>query len=295
MERKIISLAKSTNVITLPSRWCEENSLGKGDSVSVSENGDSVVISPVAMEKTIVLDISGAEPMIRRILGAAYKSGYDLMEITYSSEHELETAEEVIEQEFVGFEIVSVNKEKTFLKAKSISEPSPEDFERMLRRMMRLISDMADDILKHLSEKEHLKKISEKDKEVNKIADYCRRIINRNSLLRLSERYVRNPPLYFIVEQLEKVSDGFRDLALCQDVIDEKMFSDVKDYFDDFYTLFYNFNFTALAGFGKRRYEMKEQFEKKRIDQYHYESISILRDILEKTFDMNGALIAINL
>ncbi len=291
MHRKVISLAKSTNVVTLPNRWCEENSIGKGDQVSVAENGDSVVISPVALKKTIVLDISGVLPMIRRILGAAYKSGYDVMKISYSTKEELSTAEEVIDQEFVGFEISEIDRDAKVIKAMSISEPSPDDFETMLRRLILMVCDMAEEIRISADDSTKLAKAAEKDKEVNKIADYCRRVINRNSLLKLSERYVRNPPLYFIVEQIEKVGDGFRDVAL-SDGIDEDMFKDAEDFFRMFYDLFYNFNFILLSRFAERRKELKETLEKKAKDG---KSTSQYRDIIEKTFDMNGALIALNI
>ncbi len=294
MRRKIISLAKSTNVVTLPNKWCESNSLKKGDEVLVYENGGSIVVSPIQTEKLATLDISGCDPMIRRILGAAFKAGYDEMRIHYSTEEEKEIAEEVISQEFIGFEVIFTDSEKLLIEARSISEPSPENFENMLRRMMMIISSMGGDIIVNPGDEEILRQVAERDKEVNKIADYCRRTINKNSLLRISDRYLLNPPLYFIVEQLEKIGDEFRDLSSICGCIDTDVASMAKGYFDSFRKLFHDFDIKTLASFGKRRYELRDIFGEYPAGECA-KCIKICNSIVEKTFDMNGPLIAMSI
>ncbi len=299
MKRKIISLARSTNVITLPNKWCEKNCLRKGDEVDISENGDSIVVSPLKIRKKIVIDISDKQPMIRRILGSAYKTGYDEMSISYSSHDELLIAQEVIQQEFIGFEVVSVEKDKKVITARLVSEPDDDNFSQMLRRMMLMIKDVADEIAGSYHVQKDLKRVAEMDKEVNKLADFCRRSINRNSLLQISDSVKHNPPLYFIVEQLENIGDEYRDLALLMaenPLKDENIYSlisDVSSFFEMFYNLFYSFSYDGVSIFGSERDSLKNKIDEMMSSNENSALLTICRNITEKTFDMNGPLMAI--
>lgn len=83
MERKIMSLGKSSMVISLPKEWMELNELEKGDVVSFAIQRDrSLVVYPSAKKKTvpreITLNVSKNEEEIlitQKILGA-FLNGY---------------------------------------------------------------------------------------------------------------------------------------------------------------------------------------------------------------------------
>jgi phosphate uptake regulator len=91
MERKIMSLGKSSLVISLPKEWMQLNDLKKGDTISFNIQKDrSLVIYPSSLkrseEKTITLNIQSNEEEIlitQKILGA-YLNGYTA--ITLASE-----------------------------------------------------------------------------------------------------------------------------------------------------------------------------------------------------------------
>jgi antitoxin component of MazEF toxin-antitoxin module len=83
MERKIMSLGKSSSVISLPPEWMQLNGLEKGDSVSFTIQRDrSLVIYPGAFKKAeqkeITLSIGQNEEELlitQKILGA-FLNGY---------------------------------------------------------------------------------------------------------------------------------------------------------------------------------------------------------------------------
>jgi phosphate uptake regulator len=83
MERKIMSLGRSSLVISLPKNWIQLNSLNKGDVVSFAIQRDrSLVISPGAEKKrkhneiTVRIETSeDATLLVRRII-ACYLNGY---------------------------------------------------------------------------------------------------------------------------------------------------------------------------------------------------------------------------
>lgn len=83
MERKIISLGRTSLVVSLPKHWVELNELKRGDVVSLAVQRDrSLVVFPSVQKKkeskeiTLYIDTNEREPLIvRRIIGC-YLNGY---------------------------------------------------------------------------------------------------------------------------------------------------------------------------------------------------------------------------
>ena len=251
------------------------------------------------MEKSGEVDLSGKDPMVKRILGAMYKSGYDQIIARFSTAKEYETAQEVVREEFIGFEIV--HHEKNSLTIRRVSQLEVEEFDTMIRRMFLIIKSMGEDIVEAQKnkDKEFYKMIYLRDKDVNKIADFCRRVINK--YLATSKDLVG--PLYFIVEQLEKIGDYFRDMAkwlidynkpLLNDTI--YFMKELNKFFEIFYNLYFKFDLDLMAEFGKKRYKLKEELEQKLTKPTaDNRFISSLVGLLESIFDMNGPLMAIKI
>ncbi len=301
MKRKIIQLAGKTLVVSIPSKWARKYNLKKGDEIDILEEAGRIVIQGEGQkeEKKVTIDISGKAPMIKRMLGAIYKTGYTEMEILFSTSKELETAQEVIREEFIGFEIVD-HRKNTIL-AKEISEVKKENFNTMLRRLFLIILAMGDDMTEALKQKdkEFLKTIALRDKDVNKIADFCRRVLNQG----LTEESFRTPPAYFIVEQLEKISDMYRDLCLFSNETKYsftksqlELFKEISDFFRIFYENFFKFEMGNMVGFAKKRYELRDKMpgyfkgSKQELKVFYF-----FNSIVESTFDMNGPLMGLKL
>jgi len=300
MKRKIVKQGNSALTITLPSTWAKKFELEAGDEVEVEEQGDSIIIKTkeTTKGKKAYIDVRGLDIMIYRVLGALYKTGYDELEIHFETSDEFEAVQEVIRQEFIGFEVV--DHQKNILRAKRISKIEHEEFETLLRRMFMIIKLMGEDTLEAIkkNDQNQLKIIALRDKDINKIADYCRRILNLNG------QAITNKigPLYFIVEQLEKIGDLYRDICLY--CIDKKIKSDkeieqsffeINEFFASFYSLFFKFDLNAIVDFGKKRYLLRAKIKDKIENTKETRFFSYFNQLLESVFDMNGPLMTLKL
>jgi len=299
MKRKVIQLAGKTLVVSLPTEWTKKYNIKKGDEIEIEEIKNKLIISPKKdlTNERISLDVSGLSPMIYRILGAVYKAGYDEVEVIYETKKDLEEIEEVSSREFIGFEIV--RKGKNSILMKTVSEIQHEEFDAMLRRTFLLILEIAEEgqeAMKNLDKKKLLKLI-ELDKEVNKYADFCRRSLNKRGYA----SFIRTPTIYFIVEELEKISDAYRDLCKATIELNRRLDDEiislhekVNIFFREFYELHYKFDMNKLAEHGKKRGELiralKDLMKETSKDELLF--LFLLSLIVEEIFNMNGALIA---
>jgi len=108
MKRKLVRQGGSAMTITLPSDWVKRFKLEGGDEIDLEEQQGKLIISTEAgkKENSIELSVSGLGPMVKRVLGALYKTGYDEFSIRFETPEEFETAQQVIREQFVGFESV---------------------------------------------------------------------------------------------------------------------------------------------------------------------------------------------
>lgn len=299
MKRKVIQLAGKTLVVSIPTVWAKKYNIKKGDEIDLEEIKNKLVISPEKelIKEKISLDVSGLSPMIYRILGAVYKAGYDEVEVQFGSEKDLEEIEEVAKREFIGFEIVRKGKNSVLIK--SVSEIDYREFDTMLRRTFLIVLEIAEEGLESMKayDKKALLKLIELDKEVNKYADFCRRSLNKKGYA----SFIKTPTIYFIVEELEKVSDVYRDLCKASVELDNKLnkdieqiFKEVNMFFREFYELFYKFDLNKLAMHGRRRFALIKSLNDlmKKVSKEELILVFFLSLIVEDVFNMNGALIA---
>ena len=157
---------------------------------------------------------------------------------------------------------------------------------------------MADESLKAAREKdkEWLNTIIFMDKDVNKYADFCRRILNKRGYA----EFKRTPPVYFIAEQLEKIGDGYRDI--CKYFLQGKtlgkegevLFESVNGFFREFYDIYYKFELKRIDQLVLKRRELKERLERA-FGKSAKDELMILFQlymVLDNVFDMNGPLMA---
>jgi len=161
---------------------------------------------------------------------------------------------------------------------------------------------MADDSLEAIQKKdwEWLEAIALHDKDVNKIADFCRRILNTAG----AEDYRRIPPGYFIVEQLEKIGDMYRDM--CRHCIAHSLhlsrelqglYRDTNRFLKSFYGVYFDFDLADMRDFAEERYRLKKVFEQRfeKTPLKEARMLCLLNFVVESTFDMNGPLMTARL
>ncbi len=298
MQRKIIKLGKETFVVSLPSVWVKQHKLKKGDMLEVEEAGPRLAVYSASEAKSgkASVDISGTTPMIKRILGALYKVGYDEFEVNFDSAEELSTIKDVM-SEFVGFELLEEGKSHVIVK--NISHVIPDEFGNIQRKMIFIISTMAQDSLKAMQERDwkKLELLAHMDADVNKYADFCRRILNT-----IGHRVVKRvPPSYYIVEQLERIGDSYRDI--CRYCSEHKtapsrdlmaLYAKINEFFKSFQKCYGSFDLKRMAEFAHMHYQISSEINDlmQRAGKEELPVLVLLKIAEIDTFDMNGALLA---
>ncbi|MBI2142383.1 phosphate uptake regulator PhoU [Candidatus Woesearchaeota archaeon] len=210
MKRKVIQIAGSTQLVSLPRAWAKRNNIQKGQEVDVEEDGDKVIVSTTnAPKKSVIeIDLSGITPRLAdRFLARAYQLGYDELIINYDS---LDVAAAIQQKvpELLGFDIYEQTKNRFVIK--SISSRLEIDFDSALRKAFLIATSMADLCLEAASQKDikALEHIRYRDLDLNKFCYFCLRAINKNQYKGHDNRI-----LYYLVETLEDVGDSYKELA----------------------------------------------------------------------------------
>ena len=300
MKRKLVRQGGSAMTITLPSDWVKRFKLDGGDEIDLEEQQGKLIISTEAgkKENSIELSVSGLGPMVKRVLGALYKTGYDEFSIRFETPEEFEIAQQVIREQFVGFELVDHQK-KRFV-ARKISTIDTKEFDTLLRRMFIIIKVLGEELVEAVKEKDtaQLKVLALRDKDVNKLADFCRRTINVYGAI----QFKRPGPLYFIVEQLEKVGDYYRDLCLelsrrdlHTTLVDLEYLKNVNELHAKLYALYFQFEIEPFTQLHALQKSIKEQAQELRKQEYDPLVLHYLQAIAESVFDMHGPLLTMKM
>lgn len=219
MRRKVIQIAESTQLISLPRRWALKYGVKKAQELEVEEQGNKLVISTTTEgeSKKGVLDLRDQPKLKRRTVCAAYLRGYDELEVLYSKPEYIQIIQSII-PEFTGYDIVKQDKNSCVIK--QISKPTAEEFENVFNRLFLLLHDtlqmMTDGLKKN--DLEQLKGIQFREVNINKYSNFCRRLVNKGGY---SAPEI-NSSIYFILMSIEFLGDECKDLT--RYLIEEKKF-----------------------------------------------------------------------
>ena len=107
MKRKVIQIAGSTQLVSLPRQWAKAHNIMRGQEIEVQEDGNRIIISSenAPTKKSITIDLSGLFPRLAdRFLARAYQLGYDEIHARFDN-LELSLALRNKVPELMGFEI----------------------------------------------------------------------------------------------------------------------------------------------------------------------------------------------
>ncbi len=254
MKRKVIQIAGSTQLVSLPRKWAKAQNIQKGDEVDIQEKGNTIVVSASAspaVEKTEI-DITNLKAMIPRYIHAMYKRGVDELKLTFSNPEMLKIVQESIGKEAVGYEILEHGKNHCTIKYVT---GNIEEFDSILRRTFMMLVTMADESVDAIKSKNfsQLNNIAFLEEANNRFTTICRRYLNKNGA---PKSYSKVGPLYFIVESLERIADQYKytcrylaaqpkTMQLSRDVFD--LYVCLTEMLHDVYTVFYKFDFDLIA------------------------------------------------
>lgn len=211
MKRKVIQIANSTQLVSLPRAWAIQNKIKKGDEVEVMATTQGLLISKEAQKEQFrKIEVRVPNQLTAQvILSALYKGGYDEVRLIVNKADEIERIQHFVSSNCQGFGVVEHG--RNYIVVRKFSDELPEQFFSVLNRMISFILNMASECHEAVkkSDRGALKNVVLMDDNINKYAYYCLRMINK------FPEALKEPtgPLYFIVEQLEGVGDAYKHLA----------------------------------------------------------------------------------
>ena len=144
MKRKVIQIAGSTQLVSLPRQWAKAHNIQRGQEIDVQEDGDNIIVhsSNAPLVEKAEIDISQMSDMTARCIRSLYKRGVDELRVTFSNPDTATLVQNAIAKEAVGFEILEQG--QTYCLIKYVSG-AIEEFDQLLRRIFLLLVNMADD------------------------------------------------------------------------------------------------------------------------------------------------------
>ena len=305
MKRKVIQIANSTQLISLPRKWSLKYGVKKGDEIEVEEQGNKIIISTERGfdVNKVELDVSGLRLMTQRCVHALYKKGADEIKLTFNHPELIESVQSALGKEAVGFEITEQGSNYCIIKHVS---GELQEFESVLRRAFLILLSMADGSLEAVKKRDFssLRSVSLLEEANNRFTTSCRRFINKVGY----QDPRKTGPLYYLIEDMENVADEYKYLCnylynlknkkvtIGKEVI--QIYEKTNEMLKSFYELFYKFDKNKLELIAEDRKEIVKNtyalFEKSknptdRIILHH------LLIIMQKIFCFLGPYLVMNL
>jgi phosphate uptake regulator len=269
MKRKVIQIADSTQLISLPRKWAVRHGIKKGDELNIEEDGNKIMISTdnTFQPEKVELDITSLDPMILRSIFALYKRGVDEIRINFEDSEQMKYVQAAIGREAVGFEITDQGKNYCIIKNVA---GEPGEFDSVLKRTFLLLISMTKESLESIKngDFEHLKNIAFLEEANNRFTTTCRRYLNKIG----GNNFKYIGPLYYIIEDIENLADQYK--FLCNFLYERRdkkikigrevleLYEEVNNILYEYYQLYYKFSKQKLVSISNhRRRVVKKAYE----------------------------------
>jgi hypothetical protein len=227
-----------------------------------------------------------------QIVRAAYKCGYDELNIEYEGKHELEHIHEMVRMSFNGFEIISESAGQVTIR--KVSELANEGFHILFRRMFHILLSTAQDglVAAKADDKEECLRLAQRERLVSKLANFCERIVSSQA----QTEYKQDCSLFCLLEQLEKIGEEYRRLNTIIGTCETKPSKFVLDYYEqvnkslrEHYELFFDFDLQKMDAIVRKE---------SGVVQWKSEDLApmlCLNDIFRRLHDLSNPMIALHL
>src|SRR3989344_3245814 len=214
MKRKVIQLANSTAVISLPSKWVKKYGVKKGDEIEVGEEESRLIVtaeqtgSPKKQE--IEVDMAGMAPRaLMWTLVGLYRAGYDRIRILYDDTIQFEQIHLYVGNLLEGFQLTEEG--KGYCVVESVSKGMEADFLPLFRKTLRLVSAMGQSSLEAIrnNDLQQLKEVLVLEDTNNRLSILCERMLTKGAC------GPSNVKSYFFVMawHSQKMCNLYRDLC----------------------------------------------------------------------------------
>ncbi len=265
MRRKVIQIADSTQLVSLPRKWCIKQNIKKGDELNVEIDGSKVIVAcdlkpQIERFEMKMKDYGVLAP---RFIHALYKRGMDEIKIYMDTPQEFNDLQKILSNETVGLEIIEQG--KNYCVAKNVSGQI-EGFDSVLRRTFLLTCNLAEDCAKAMQEKnfESFSNLLLLEKSNNKFTTLCRRYLNK-----YGSSFDKIGPVYFIIENIENIADEYKYLfhqltAIKNDQLKisgncVEIYQKIAKMISDFQEVFYKYDNSKLVNLADVRKKLIEQ------------------------------------
>lgn len=266
MKRKVIQIANSTQLVSLPRRWSINNKIKKGCEVDVDITENKVVISTEGHHEPakISFNADNISPMLIRYISALYKSGADEIEMSFSEEDPTNALSREINELLPGYEVLSHTSKNIMIK--DLAWETNPDLDSVIKRIFFVTISMAENVNEWLAQKdksltkEKIESTLALEKTNNRLCNYCMRHLHKNGYGSPSIRF----SLYTTIYEMEKIGDELK--YLCQYLISlsdskkamrshdvKKYFSEVLAYMKDLMKIYYKPESKGISYIGSER------------------------------------------
>ncbi|MBT3720515.1 hypothetical protein HN789_02525 [archaeon] len=207
MKRKIMKIADTTYVVSIPLKWARKHGVQKGDEVEVQEGESELKISLSDIKEQvkkaqIELNPIGTKRYVESKVVNAYKKGVDELTINYSNVSQLEHIRTAL-GEVIGYEIIDTKKDKCIVK--NIAKVDPDQFDPMLRRSFLLLLNMCESSLENYKNNIlDFENVKQMNNTLKKLTTVLKRILNTSH-----SNFEEKLTLYLIVREIEKISNEY--------------------------------------------------------------------------------------
>ncbi|MBI2546340.1 AbrB/MazE/SpoVT family DNA-binding domain-containing protein [Candidatus Woesearchaeota archaeon] len=273
MKRKIIQIADSTQLVSLPRKWSIKYNLKKGDEVEVEEQGNKILVSTEkGVElKSIEIDVTGLDrTTILYYLQSLYRAGYDEIRVVFNNPitmhfraNKTMNVITVIHTEvnrLIGYEIIQ--QKENFCVIKDLSTSSIKEFDNVFRRIFLLIKDASSDLLKGAANMNVrlIETLEEKHDSITKFISYCARLLNKYGYT----DHRKTTVLYHVLISLDRLTDVIKNagrdlLKFKQKKLDNKtihLLSLIDSTINIYSEYFFNFDLKKAVEIYKNRNEV---------------------------------------
>ncbi len=312
MKRKVIQIAESTQLISLPRKWCLQYGIKKGDELDVEPQSDKLVIrtSRVPEISEIEIDVSNLDrSSILHTLRNVYRRGVNTIKVNFSKQvtthyrtGDSKKIISVIHEEanrLPGLEIIQ--QRENFCLLKGVSDINEKEFDNVLRRSFILLTDMSKDLLMGVKNNDRVlvETIEEKHFSVTKFINLCLRMLNQKNHLEANKMTV----IYHIISTLWLVSGSIKYCARDFLRYNKKISPDAYRFMELidqqiqlYYEIFYRFNLDKARKMSENKETIKSELDtllEKKINPHEVTMVSKLATCLESIVDITGARAAL--
>jgi len=267
MQRKLIKQGAGLTIY-LPKKWLDKNKLNKGDNIEIKEIENRITITneKINFKQSAVINIENMDrnAFIKTIVSHYERGCYEIIikktkKTLYDpwkdKETPLEKEIEFLTNRLVGFEIISIQKDKITIK--DISMSSAKEFDNVLRRIFLLILEYQKTIKENIDNNSKIESSEEYHDNITKLISFCIRLLNISQEKTVTEKI----NLHTILTFLDKITDQLRYLATHynkQTIIgDKKIIFELMQYFRDYYNLFYKYDLEIINKLDIERKKIK--------------------------------------